>query len=247
MLHHGPQHPQGSARVTKAPQRCAEGTGTRMKAKPWKGTHLLCPSPPRLGVAGCGRLPAHSLPCASAALLAREPRDGAKSPPLPSRSLPRGARLGRRPPRAWHPAGGAGSGGPAGSGTPPAICHPAAELQLATLRPQAGDPNGFLAKAAGKISEVWLFGLGVFHISLSKDSPFFPYFYISLEQFMWFRRFSATPVPEGGAAKSAGVPTQLMLLFCFFFIYYLHSSSIWRPQAGWGIVSVGSSAWPLNR
>lgn len=51
-LHHRPQHPQESARVTEALQRCAEGTGTRMQAEPWKGTtHLLCPSPPRLGVA----------------------------------------------------------------------------------------------------------------------------------------------------------------------------------------------------
>lgn len=125
--------PPGSARVPKALQRPAEGTGTRMQAEPWKGTHLFCPSPPRLGVAGCGRLPAHSLPCASAALLAGEPRDGAKSPPLPSRSLPRGARFGRRPPRAWHPAGGAGSDGNSS-------CHlpPCPQLQLATLRPQPG-------------------------------------------------------------------------------------------------------------
>lgn len=141
-----------------------------------RNTTSPLPIPSQAASSCCGRLPAHSLPCASAALLASEPRDGAKSPPLPSRSLPRGARLGRRLGRAWHPARGAGSGGPAGSGTPPAICHPGAELQLAILRPQAGAPNGFLAKAAGKIAEVWLFGLGVSYISLSKGFTFLSLF-----------------------------------------------------------------------
>lgn len=148
-----------------------------MQAEPWKGAHL-CPSPPRLGVTGCGRLPAHSLP----PLCQRSPfgqqAEGQSQVSTSAVSLaPEGSsRLGRRLPCAWRPARGAGSGGPAGSGTPPAICHPAAECQLATLRPQPGAPNGFLAKAPGKVSEVWLFGLGVSHISLPKGFTFLSLF-----------------------------------------------------------------------
>lgn len=148
-----------------------------MQAEPWKGAHL-CPSPPRLGVTGCGRLPAHFLP----PLCQRSPfgqqAEGQSQVSTSAVSLaPEGSsRLGRRLPCAWRPARGAGSGGPAGSGTPPAICHPAAECQLATLRPQPGAPNGFLAKAPGKVSEVWLFGLGVSHISLPKAFTFLSLF-----------------------------------------------------------------------
>lgn len=55
---------------------------------------------------------------------------------------------------------------------------------------------------------------------------------------MQFLRFSATPVPEGGAAKSAGVPTQLMGLFCFFsfiisFQQHMKASGMMRDCFRW--------------
>lgn len=149
----------------------------RMRAEPWKGTHLLSPFPPGLGVIGCSRLPAHSLPCASAALLASKPRDRAKSPPLPPCSLPRGAAgLAAGFPVPGTPRVGLAALGKPGSGTPPAVCYPAAVFQLAMLRPQTRAPNGFLAKAAGKTSEVWVFRLGVSHISLPKGFTFLSLF-----------------------------------------------------------------------
>lgn len=135
------------------------------------------PFPPRLGVIGCGRLPAHSLPCASAALLASKPRDGAKSPPLPSHLLPRGAAgLAAGFPVPGTPRAGLAAPGKPGSGTPSAVCYPAAAFQLAALRPRTGAPKGFLAQAAGNTLEVWVFRLGVSHVSLPKGFTFLSLF-----------------------------------------------------------------------
>lgn len=147
---------QGPVRVTEALQGHAEGTGTwHMDAGRALGRNTPpLPIPCQAGVAACGRLPAHSLPCASTALLASEPRDGAKSPPLLSRSLPRGARLGCGLPRAWHAAGGLAA---AASGPKlllsPVTCHlpPCPRLQMATLQL-------LMASCQRTIAEVWLFG-----------------------------------------------------------------------------------------
>lgn len=154
----------------------------RMQAEPWKGTHFLSPFSLGLAVIGCGRLPAHSLPCASTALLASKMRDGAKSPPLVFHLLPRGAAgLAAGFPVPGIPHVGLAALGKPGSGTP-AVCYPAAMFQLAMLRPQMGAPNSFLAKAAGKTSEVWVFRLrGLSYLTAKGDSHFFPYSYIPLD------------------------------------------------------------------
>ena len=175
----GPEIPRGQLEPLSI--ACAEAGRhkrcPRMQAEPWKGTNLLSPFPPGLGVIGCGCLPAHSLPCASAALLASKPRDGAKSPPLPSSSLPReAAGLAAGFPVPGTPRAGLAAPGKLGSGTPPAVCYPAAAFQLAALRPQTGAPKGFLAKAEGKTSEVWVFRLGVSHISPPKGFTFLSLF-----------------------------------------------------------------------
>lgn len=106
----------------------------------------LLPFCPGLGVIGCGRLPAHSLPCDSTAILASKQTDGAKSPPLLSHSLLRGTaclaagfpmpgtlHAGLAAPGWQHRAGSARLAvqGKPGSGTPPAACYPAGMFQLA--------------------------------------------------------------------------------------------------------------------
>lgn len=158
------------------------------------------------------------------------------------------SRLGRRLPCAWHPARGAGSGGPAGSGTPPAICHPAAEFQLATLRPQPGAPNGFLAKTAGKVSELCLFGLGLPHLTVKGIHVSFPISTSSLSSTPCSSfSFSATSVPERGAAKSAGVPTQLMCLFCFFSFIICIPAAYEGLRQDEGLFPLVLPPWPLNQ
>lgn len=157
-----------------------------------------------------------------------KPRDGAKSPPLSSRWLPRGAAgLAVGFPMPGTRRAGLAVTGKPGPGTPPAVCYPTAAFQLATLRPRTGAPNGFLAKAAGKASEVWVFRLGISHNLTAKGIHIsFPISTSLSSSSCGSFSFSAILVPEDGAAKPARVPIQLMSLFCNFFIYYLHSSGI---------------------
>lgn len=144
---------QGPAQVTEALQGRAEGPGTwHMDAGRALGRNTPpLPIPCQAGVAVCGHLPAHSLPCASAALLASERRDGAKSPPLLSRSLPRGARLGRGLPRAWHAAGGLAAGASGLKLLPSRHLPPCPRLQMATRQL-------LMASCQRTVPEVWLFG-----------------------------------------------------------------------------------------
>lgn len=147
-----------------------------MQAELWKGTHLLCPSPPRLGGTGCRRLPAHSLPCASAALLASKPRDRAKSPPPPSRSLPRGA-AGLA---AGFPAPGILHAGLAAAGQPGReLLLPSATLQLSSSWPHSGLSRGLLMaswqRQRGRYQS-FAFSGWVSHISLSKGFTFLSLF-----------------------------------------------------------------------
>lgn len=219
-----------------------------MEKEPWKGTHFLSPFPPGLAVIGCGRLPAHSLPCASTALLASKMRDGAKSPPLLFHLLPRGAAsLAASFPVPGIPHVGLAAPGKPGSGTP-AVCYHAAVFQLATLWPHMGAPNSFLAKAAGKTSEVWVFRLrGLSYLTAKGIHVSFPIPTSVLTSLCSSSGFSAIPVPEDGAAKPVRVPVELMWLFCFFLFIICIPAGSEGPRQGKGLFLSVLLVRPLNQ
>lgn len=73
-----------------------------------------------------------------------------------------------------------------------------------------GAPNSFLAKAAGKTSEVWVFRLGgLSYLTAKGIQVSFPIpTSLSTSLYSSFR-FSAIPVPEDGDAKPVR-PIELM-------------------------------------
>lgn len=242
-LPHRPWNPWGAARATKAllaPQLestsitpgCRQSLGRErhpgMQAEPWTGTNLPSPVREQLAVVTFQHTPS---PCASAALLASEPRDGAKSPPLLSHSLPRGAAgLADGFPMPGTPRVGLAAAGKRGRG------------QLATLRPRTGVPKSFWQRQRGRHGRFGFSGQGSLISHCQRDSHFFPYFYSS--------PISAVPLVF---QLSLHLGMELLsplerlsnlrghFAFFFFLIYSFHSISIWRPQVGWGIVSVGST------
>jgi len=148
----------------------------RTRAEPWESAHLLSAFPPGWepqAVAAFQHAPSPvpaqlfwpaSQGTEPSLHLCRPARSRGQRPAWPPAWLCLAPRT-----RGWQP-------GHARVRTPAAVCYPAASFQLATLRPHAGAPNSFLAKAEGKTSEVWVFGLGISHISLPKGFTFLSLF-----------------------------------------------------------------------